>query len=41
MESGLKSVEFEGPKNIRNEDIFENNDADSKENKSLNKVSKK
>ena len=41
MESGLKSVEFEGPKNIRNEDNIENNDVDGKKNKSLNKVSKK
>ena len=41
MESESKSVVLEGPKNIRNKDIFENNDADGKENKSLNKVSKK
>ena len=41
MESESKSVVLEGPKNIRNEGIFENNDSDGKENKSLNKVSKK
>ena len=41
MERDSKSVVLEGPKNIRNEGIFENNDSDGKENKSLNKVSKK
>ena len=41
MESDSTSVALEGPKNIKNEDIFENSDAEGKENKSLYKVSKK